>query len=340
MPLYQLNNIVQRFGERTALWLERWQMRTGEIVGLVGPNGSGKSTLLKLLGFIHRPTQGEIIYNGRRAEPFTPDIRNQVSLLPQDSYLLRRSVYSNVAYGLRIRSDRTREKQRVYEALALVGLSGQDFAQRPWFALSGGEARRVALAARLILRPQVLLLDEPTASVDSASAHLIKEAVLKAHRQWETTLVVSSHDDEWLEDICHSTLYLFEGKSLGEGKRTFLFGPWRPAGDNLLAMELADAQAFVAARGPHDENRNTAGIDPGTLSVSIDPPAQTDHRHLMQGLVLRISLDRPSRRINLSVLVGNTVFPAQLSEEALSQHGALPGRKVWLAYDPHAVQWH
>ena len=183
MTLYQLQDIRHGYNGRLVLDIPRWQVDGDAIVGLYGPNGSGKSTLLKLLAFVESPRQGEVIFDGQPTGPFTHGIRAQVALLPQDAYLLKRTVFANIAFGLRIRKDRRDERRRVNEALNAVGLEPEHFAQRLWFELSGGEAQRVALAARLVLKPRALLLDEPTTSVDAASAHLIKDAVLLARQQ-------------------------------------------------------------------------------------------------------------------------------------------------------------
>jgi tungstate transport system ATP-binding protein len=191
MSLYELAQIRHHYNGPPVLCIDRWSVAKNRITGLCGPNGSGKTTLLKLLGFIEPPSRGTVYFNGQKTAPYARRIRDRVSLLPQESYLLKRSVYHNVAYGLRIRKNIKDEKRRVSRALALVGLDPETFASRPWFALSGGEARRVAMAARLALRPRVLLLDEPTTSVDAASAQLMKEAAMDAHRRWGTARISS-----------------------------------------------------------------------------------------------------------------------------------------------------
>jgi tungstate transport system ATP-binding protein len=97
-----------------------------------------------------------------------------------------------------------------------LGLDPDTFARRQWDELSGGEAQRVALAARLVLNPRVLLLDEPTASVDARSSELIRSASLRARNDWGTTLVIASHDREWLYDVCDEVLHLFKGVPAGK----------------------------------------------------------------------------------------------------------------------------
>ena len=183
MDIYQIQNIDHYYGDKQVLSVDDISIPSASITGLIGPNGSGKSTLLKLLGFLEQPTYGAILFKGKKVIPLPNEVRFGVTLLTQEPYLMRRSVFDNVAYGLKIRRDTKDLRNRVWEALAQVGLDSKDFARRKWTALSGGEAQRVALAARLVLKPEVLLLDEPTANVDTDSARLIRKASLKAREE-------------------------------------------------------------------------------------------------------------------------------------------------------------
>lgn len=199
--IYRLQNLRQKFQNREVLRINDLSIAAGKILGLVGPNGSGKSTLLSLLAFLRPPTEGIILYKGRPA-PTDHESRRHVTLLDQDAYLLKRSVFENIAYGLRVRRETHDIELHINEAMDMVGLPPDKFSRRKWFELSGGEAQRVALAARLVLRPEVLLLDEPTSSVDVASAQRMHEAVLEAKNSWKTTLVIASHDQTWLHGVC------------------------------------------------------------------------------------------------------------------------------------------
>jgi len=176
LPIYEIRSLKHSYEDTTVLEIEHLVLQPASIVGLIGPNGSGKSTLLRLMGLIERPSQGNILFNSRIVEPFSDKARFHITMLPQEPFLMKRSVFKNVSYGLKLRGNSNDVLSQVKEALSLVGLSSEDFVRRPWYALSGGEAQRVALAARLVLKPKVLLLDEPTASIDAASAQLIKEA--------------------------------------------------------------------------------------------------------------------------------------------------------------------
>jgi tungstate transport system ATP-binding protein len=202
---YELRDIRCGWKARCVLALDELDIPRGRVVGLCGGNGTGKSTLLALLAFLLVPDAGRVAFWGRRVQE-PSRARRRVTLLPQDPYLLKRSVADNVAYGLKVRGETEGVAQRVGAALEQVGLDPVRFGGRPWFELSGGEARRVALASRLVLRTPVLLLDEPTASLDRASTRLVKEAVELAAGSRRQTLVVSSHDLGWLESVAGTVL--------------------------------------------------------------------------------------------------------------------------------------
>ncbi len=191
--------------------------RTGhprrEILGIRGHNGSGKSTLLRIIALLEPPDSGTVLFEGRPAGTDDLHLRRQVTLLLQTPYLLSRSVASNVAYGLRVRGIRNASElqNRIAASLLAVGLDPAVFLHRRRHELSGGECQRVALAARLALRPRVLLMDEPTASVDQQSAERIALAARHAADSGSAVVVVS-HDHEWITPLSDRLVTLREGK--------------------------------------------------------------------------------------------------------------------------------
>ncbi|MEF2231975.1 MAG: ABC transporter ATP-binding protein [Pseudodesulfovibrio sp.] len=209
--LLRLDHVRQEYSGRTVLELPQFSVDTGEIVGLAGPNGSGKSTLLRLLAFLEDPASGLLRFQNAPARAGDIAVHRHVTLLPQEPYLLKRTVFANVAYGLKVRGERN-IRPRVHEAMELVGLAPGAFASRFWFELSGGETQRVALAARLVLRPRLLLLDEPTASLDKESARLIREAVRTARDRDATGMVIASHDLPWLNDVSDRIHHMDHGR--------------------------------------------------------------------------------------------------------------------------------
>jgi molybdopterin-guanine dinucleotide biosynthesis protein B len=150
--------------------------------------------LLRLLAFLETPVAGEVRYREQPTVGREYDLRGEVTYFPQEPYLLKRTVRANVGYGLAIRGAPD-IRERVDGALAQVGLDPARFAGRSWRQLSGGEVKRVALAARLALRPKVLLLDEPTANLDRDSADLVRRAVLGARERHGVTRRLSDRTD-------------------------------------------------------------------------------------------------------------------------------------------------
>ncbi|MDC7218086.1 MAG: ABC transporter ATP-binding protein [Spirochaetales bacterium] len=212
--LFRLENVCQRYNGRQVLSLKDFSVGEGAIVGLAGHNGSGKSTLMRMLAFLESPDSGKIFYDGREVEEPELRLRREVTMLTQEPYLLKRSVEANVAYGLELRGEKNIH-DRVCDSLIQVGLDPDKFMHRNWFELSGGEAQRVALAARLVLNPRVLLLDEPTASLDLESTKLIHEASVSAREEQGTTLVIVSHDHFWLQEVSDTIYRLDSGQLAG-----------------------------------------------------------------------------------------------------------------------------
>jgi tungstate transport system ATP-binding protein len=339
MYLYQIRDVDHFYGDKQVLSIEDLSIPSTSITGLIGPNGSGKSTLLKLLGFIEEPTYGTILFQGREVAPFSKVLRSRVTLLTQEPYLLRRSVFDNVAYGLKIRNDTSDLNERVGEALSLVGLEPQSFARRKWMALSGGEAQRVALAARLILKPGVLLLDEPTASVDSYSARLIRKASLRARKEWGTTLVVATHDWQWLYETCDSVMHLLHGRLFKSGLGCTLYGPWRIGQKGMLQKELEDGQILLVPKPV--EGKDMAVLDPSRLKITLPEkyPLLKPNINTLNGFVTRLFLERNGDTVQTAIKIAELVVTIRSKRGKVEQLKLYPGKKVSISYDPQEIEW-
>ena len=206
--LYELKNIEYFFDEKRVLSIDNLILEENKIIGFFGPNGSGKSTLFSILSFISKPQNGEIIID--------ENIKKSVVMLPQNPYLLKRTVFENIAYGLKIRGESVDLKSKVEEALSLVGLD-KNFSNRKWNQLSGGEAQRVALASRLILKPKVLILDEPTSSLtENEVNHLFK--IVRKLKDQGIGVVYISHKMEEITALCDEITILRDGKWIATEK--------------------------------------------------------------------------------------------------------------------------
>ncbi len=341
-PAYRLSHVRQYYGDTKVLDIDELEIRAGSITGLIGPNGSGKTTLLKLLAFADSPGSGVIMYKGRRAEPFSPLIRSKVTLLTQKPYLLRRSVFDNIAYGLKIRRDTENLETRIKKALAAVGLSYQEFARRRSHELSGGEAQRVALAARLVLEPEVLLLDEPVASVDLKSAQLIRQAALAARKTWGTTLVIASHDLAWLASICDTRISIFKGRIFATGMENIITGPFEPKECGIAEKILNDGQSIRLESPADAEDVSFAVIGTGHMKIATDidgPHTGSGPSNRLHGHVVSMLLERKTGYITAGVAVSELSFVVRLSPEKIHDLNLYPGKNIILEFSPGHAAW-
>ena len=203
-------------------------VRRGECLGLVGPTGSGKSTLVQHFNGLLRPTEGRVVVDGVEVRPGSPavrDVRRKVGLLFQypEHQLFEATVFDDVAFGPRnLGLDPEEVAERVRESLQWVGLDPDRFGSRSPFSLSGGEMRRVAIAGVLAMRPQVLILDEPTAGLDPAGRREILARIRELHRKARLTVVLISHSMDDVARLCQRVVVLHHG-------RVFLDAPVREA---------------------------------------------------------------------------------------------------------------
>ncbi len=216
--LYQLKNVCKSYKDKEVLKINSLFIYPQEILGIYGPNGSGKTTLLRLLAFLDEPSKGEIFFEGSPVNQHKLHLRRQVTYLDQSPYLLKRSVRGNVGYGLKVRGKSSRS-DFIHEILEMVGLPSQKYEKRKWYQLSGGEAQRVALASRLVLKPKVLILDEPTTNLDVESTNRIREASLRVRQQWGTTIILVSHDQQWMQSISDRCLEMQDGKIIAASSK-------------------------------------------------------------------------------------------------------------------------
>lgn len=190
-PVISLKNVLINQGTNFSLSIESLELQPHRIYTLTGPNGSGKSTLLRTLALLTAPQRGTVSLSATTATSLAHK-RQKVSLVEQSPYLLTGSVYYNLSFGLKLRGVCGDEQSmRIRIALSIVGLEG--FEHRKAKELSGGEMQRVALARALVFNPELLLLDEPTANIDSNSLKAFETLIGKLP-SYGVTVVLSTHD--------------------------------------------------------------------------------------------------------------------------------------------------
>jgi tungstate transport system ATP-binding protein len=210
--LYALRGVAKEYGQRQVLQVEALDLYRGEVFALVGPSGAGKSTLLRLLNLLEPPSAGRLRFLDIELGPGDAAplaLRRRVTTVFQRPMLLDRSVRDNVSFGLRLRGERDARPavDAALEAVGLTGLAGQRAR-----TLSGGEAQRVALARAIVLQPEVLLLDEPTANLDPANVAQIESIVRRLNQERGTTLVLVTHNVFQAKRLAQRVAFLLEGR--------------------------------------------------------------------------------------------------------------------------------
>lgn len=223
-PVFSVHNLSYSYDRITALRDITLQILSGERVALLGPNGSGKSTLLRLLAGLAFPEKGSIFFCGEclsgaslQQEDFFLRFRRSTGVVFQnpDIQLFNASVFDEVAFGpLQLDWPKDEVRRRVEETLAALGIA--NLKNRAPHRLSIGEKKRVALASVLVVDPQVLVLDEPTAGLDPSSQTQIIE-LLGASFNASKTVVMATHDLDALEEIADRCYLLDRGGIAGEG---------------------------------------------------------------------------------------------------------------------------
>lgn len=219
-------------GEVTMLDRVSLDIEAGAPMVLIGPNGSGKTTLLRAAMGLTAPTRGRITWGGREASP--PAKRAFVFHKPA---MLRRSAASNLRYALAAAPVSAEPgASRIEELLALVGLSG--LGERPARRLSGGEQKRLALARALARAPDILLLDEPTASLDPAAAKMIEDVIRRVAASG-IKVVMSTHDLGEARRLAGEIVLMHRGRIAERGRAAeFLNAPKTGEGRVFIAGEL------------------------------------------------------------------------------------------------------
>lgn len=256
----EIKNLNHIYGQDTifeqyALKDVNLTIEDGEFIGLIGHTGSGKSTLTQHLNGLLKATGGDILYNGEsiyREGYSMKDLRSKVGLVFQypEHQLFEVDVFSDVCFGPKnLGLSQEEIEKRAMEALTLVGLDESFYKQSP-FELSGGQKRRVAIAGVLAMRPEVLILDEPTAGLDPKGRDDILGLVAKLHAEQGMTIVLVSHSMEDVARYVSRLVVMNHGEKVFDGTPKEVFRHYKELeGIGLAAPQITYLVQALRARG-------------------------------------------------------------------------------------------
>lgn len=207
----EVRGLRKQFGSVPAVSDVSFQVKEGELLGLLGPSGSGKTTVLRLIAGLETPSGGDIYIDGKRVNDLSVQDRNIGFVFQHYALFKHLTVFENIAFGLKIKKWQPADiTQRVAELLQLMSLDSVD--QRYPHQLSGGQRQRVAIARSLAPRPSVLLLDEPFGAVDAKVRQELREWLIRLHDRLNVTSLFVTHDQEEAMEVSGRIIVFSKGK--------------------------------------------------------------------------------------------------------------------------------
>lgn len=278
----ELKNVTKRFGTNTVIDDLSLSIPQGSMVTLLGPSGCGKTTVLRLVAGLEKPTEGKMFIDGEDVTDRSIQQRDICMVFQSYALFPHMSLGDNVGYGLKMLGRPKAEiKERVEEALEMVDLAG--FGDRFVDQISGGQQQRVALARALILKPKVLLFDEPLSNLDANLRRSMREKIRELQQQFNITSLYVTHDQSEAFAVSDMVLVMNKGKIMQLGSPQELY---RQPASKFMASFMGDANIFPATlshdaveifnyrlpRPPQfvtDKTSVTVGVRPEAITLSL-----------------------------------------------------------------------
>ncbi len=284
-------------------------VKKGECFTIIGPNGSGKTTLLRILGLVEDPTDGKILYLGKDvttnlSRKEKTKFRRRISFIRQKSVVMNSSVERNIGFGLKVRGVKEREiQQKTKKIIEIVGLTRSEKKKARF--LSGGEMQRVVIAMNFILDPEIYLLDEVSANLDSRNVKLLDNFIMKIKQDREKTIIISTHDS--LEAIKYADRIgvLINGQitqigtpneifmapkdeftALFVGYENILYGTAEL--DKKTGLSQIKVGKIIITASSQQEGEVKVCIRPESISLGKNPPSNTSLRNTFKGYIEKI----------------------------------------------------
>ena len=343
--LLAVENITRRYGPRTVVDVPGLAVRRGEVVAILGPNGAGKSTLFRILLLLERPDRGHVFLDGRPVGPGDRDARRRLAGVFQRPHLFAGTVADNLRFGLRASATpRPEWRERVARVAGELGIASLLDARVG--RLSGGEAQRVALARALVLEPEVLLLDEPTANLDATIRRRFREALGGVLRERAGAVVLITHEPAEAFDLADRVAVMEEGRIVQTGTPEDL--TTAPATPFVAAFTGAELLLDGVVESVEDGTVRVRAGEATLLGLAPDPaplpgtavhvryrpedvtlaPAEAPDVSARNRLRMRVRTVTPSGGLIRVRLEGPLGLAALVTRESAERLGVRPGAEV------------
>ena len=303
----EVEKVYKTFGEVKAVDGVSLKVAQGHFFSLLGPSGCGKTTLLRLIAGFEIPNSGDILIDSKSMDGIAPNLRPTNMVFQNYAIFPHLNVEENVAYGLRKKNlPKEKKLKMINDSLELVGLEGLN--KRSSNALSGGQKQRVALARALILKPKVLLLDEPLSALDKKLREQMQSELRNLQKAVGITFILVTHDQEEALTMSDKIAVMFDGKveQIASPKELYERPASRRVASFIGAMNFVNAEILESngkvkvksdllgkfeiskeqVSGNHINKEITLGIRPELISIS---PEKSNSKSLIKGEIIEIS---------------------------------------------------
>jgi tungstate transport system ATP-binding protein len=353
--MIEFDHVVMNFGEKEVLKDISFSIQNREIFTFIGPSGSGKTTILRLIDMLERPTSGTISIDDTDVSHLKDrdriPIRRKMSMVFQKPSPLRGTVFDNVAIGLLFRNvGRDEIQARVPEALELVGLG--EYQERKAGTLSGGEMQRVAIARAISTRPDILLLDEPTANLDPVSTEKIENLISALKERFGITVVLSTHDMIQGQRLADRMGVVIDGwmGQIGTSRDIF-YRPMNSAVANMVGVEnifdgvVATNEGGLASIEVNGNSISaTTPLPQGTpvilymrpedITFHVKDEVKSSARNEFAGRITKVLPMGPNARLKVDAGI---TFTAVITQRSYEELDLAVGREIGLAFKASAI---
>lgn len=333
-PILRIENLTKCYESEFTLEIPYMEFQEGRIYSIVGPNGAGKTTFLSLLNLLEEPTKGEIFFEGQKiinSSRFHLNIRQKMHMIMENPLLFHTTVFKNIAFGLRIRSiDKKIWPQIVKEALEMVGLEG--FEKKYAYSLSRGETQRIAIARALVLKPEVLFLDEPFTNIDRRNINVIEKLIKTINQKYGTTIIFTTHDLFQAYRLSDEVISLVDGKVV-EGSLENLFSGRIEEADGLKWVRISPSVKVAVVTNKR-----------GKVHISIPPQDiilshsqfQSSALNSFKGMIKKIQLEDEIVRVSIEIEPGVELI-ALITKTSFDKMNLSVGSYIFLTFKTTSV---
>ncbi len=331
-PLLRLSGLSKSFGPVTAVARLDLDVAAGDFCAILGPSGCGKSTLLRMIAGFIEPSTGAIAIEGQDVTRLGPEKRPTNMVFQSYGLFPHLTVAENVAFGLALRK-RPREEiaERTKEALRLVRL--ETFGDRTIDRLSGGQQQRVALARALIMRPKVLLLDEPLAALDLKLRHQMQEELRRIHQEIGGTFIFVTHDQSEAFALANLVAVMNQGRveQIGSPERIYLHP------QSLFVADFVGETTILAGERRNNRVRLKAGLEfdskggDGTVRVVVRPERVEERKGGIKAVVSDAVFFGSSLKVSLKLASDETLILRSSAADAVERYR--PGVSLNVGWD-------